>query len=342
MSDGSAQAGSPGCLDRGSRDTRAVFRWFFRAAIGHRYGRVMTRPTRMLVPLFGATVVLAIGGAAPTALAAQPTETPPATGDPAATTPVEPTEPVAPATEEPEATTSDGSEVAGAQVEGEASVSTESGFSGSTSGSGDGLKGTFGLGAIRTLGGLTGINARYFVMDRLSVGLNVGVGTWTYHENRPGTTDMCPGPDCDFEDTRTVATLGLGLEALYFVKLGNPAGTLPFRADFGVGGRFTYFQGINATDVQDNHDDPTEFDIEIPMVVQLRFGDHFTLSPEFGLNFIVVPGERAAGDVNPGTFKPDLVLAPNLAGGPYSGPGFGFQITNGVGVFGGASLHYYF
>jgi hypothetical protein len=289
----------------------------------------------MLVPLFG-SLTFALGGAAQAA-----SKTQPATGDPTGTEAVEPAS-EAPASETPEATSSDGSEVAGTQVEGEAEVSTETGFSGSASSSGDGLRGTFGVGAIRTIGGLTGINARYFVLDRLSIGVNVGVGTWTYHQNRPGTTDMCPGPDCEFEDTRTIATLGLGLEALYFLKLGNPAGTLPFKADFGLGGRFTVLQGINATDVPDDHDDPTEFDIEIPMVVQLRFGDHFTLSPEFGLNFLIVPGTRAAGDTNTGSGKPDFVIGQGLAGGPFSGPGFGFQITNGIGVFGGASLHYYF
>jgi hypothetical protein len=254
--------------------------------------------------------------------------------------PSEPDPSAEPAAEDPVATSSAGTEVAGSQVEGEASVSTEAGFS--AAGSGDGMRGTFGLGAIRTLGGLTGINARYFVLDRLALGLNVGVGTWTYHENDPASTDMCPGPACDLEENRTVATLGLGIEGIYFVKLGNPAGPLPFRADFGVGGRFTYLQGINAVDVPNNLDDPTELDIEIPMVVQLRFGDHFTLSPEFGLNFIIVPGSRADGDANPGSGKPDFVLGAGLPGGPFSGPGFGFQITNGIGVFGGASLHYYF
>lgn len=242
---------------------------------------------------------------------------------------------------QPETSSTEGTEVAGSQVEGEASASTET-ISASSSASQDGLRGTFGLGAIRTLAGLTGINARYFVLDRLSVGVNVGATTWTFRQNDPASTDMCPGPACTFEDTRTVAVLGVGLEGLYFVKLGNPAGALPFRADFGVGGRFTYLQAINEADVPDNHDDPTEFDIEIPMVVQLRFGDHFTLSPEFGFNFIIVPGSRAEGDFNPGTLKPDLVIGPSTGGGPYSGPGFGFQITNGIGVFGGASLHYYF
>nr|MCH9684810.1 hypothetical protein [Deltaproteobacteria bacterium] len=169
-----------------------------------------------------------------------------------------------------------GTKVASSQVEGEASVSTTS-VAASGSADGSGLQGTFGIGAIRTLSGLTGVNARYFVLDKLSVGLNVGVGTFTFAENDPASTDMCPGPDCRFEDNRTVATYGLGLEGLYFLKQGNPAGSLPFRADFGIGGRLTYFQTINTADVEDNLDDNTELDIEIPAVIQLRFGDHFVL-----------------------------------------------------------------
>jgi hypothetical protein len=311
----------------------------------------MPSPKLLLVPLFG-SVALAFGGAAHAAAggeaaSAQPgseaaVPEPTATPEPAAPTEAASPAPTEPEPEpEPEASSTAGTEVAGSQVEGEASVSSEGGFSGSASATGDGLRGTFGLGAIRTLSGLTGVNARYFVLDRLAIGLNVGVGTWTYNQDDPASTDTCPGPTCELEESRTVATLGLGLEALYFVKLGNPAGQLPFRADFGVGGRFNYFQGVNAADVPNNLDDSMEFDIEIPMVVQLRFGEHFVLSPEFGLNFVIVPGSRADGDFNQGTGKPDLVLAPDGTG-PHNGPGFGFQITNGIGLFGGASLHYYF
>lgn len=241
----------------------------------------------------------------------------------------------------PEATTTEGTEVAAAQVEGEASVSTE-GISASGSATTDGLRGTFGVGAIRTIGGLTGINARYFVLDRLSVGLNLGLATFTFAENDPASTDVCPGADCRFEDQRTVATWGMGLEGLYFFKLGDPAGQLPFHADFGLGGRFTYLQQINTADVEDNLDDPTEFDIEIPMVVQLRFGKHFVLSPEFGVRFIIVPGKREDGDINPGSGYPDTTAGSFDPNAPLSGPGFGFNITNGVGLFGGASMHYYF
>lgn len=301
----------------------------------------MIRYPRVLAPSLGGCLALGLA----TVAHAAPGDDPGAVPEPDAAAPVEetadPVDPVEPEPEPADASSAAGTEVASAQVEGEASVSSE-GFSASSSATGDGLRGTFGLGAIRTLGGLTGVNARYFVLDRLAVGVNVGVMTWSFRENDPLSTDPCPGPDCVLEENRTVAVLGLGLEGIYFVKLGNPAGTLPFRADFGVGGRFTYLQAINEADVADNLDDPTEFDIEIPMVVQLRFGDHFTLSPEFGFNFIIVPGSRAEGDANPGTLKPDLVIGPSTGGGPYSGPGFGFQITNGIGVFGGASLHYYF
>jgi hypothetical protein len=294
----------------------------------------MTRRLRLIAPLIGATTTFAFAGTAWSAQGAG-SENPAEAKAPSSARDFD--------AEAPIVTSQAGHRVAGTQVEGEASIST-GGASSSTSGSSGGeLQGRFGLGAIRTISGLTGVNARYFVLDQLSIGLNMGIGTWTYKENDPASTDVCPGPDCRLEETRTVATLGMGLEALYFVKLGNPAGQLPFYADFGLGGRFTYFQGINNADVNNNHDDPTEVDIEIPLVLQLRFGDHFVLSPEFGAIFIIVPGSREDGDVNPGTFKPDTSLGPNDGiGGPYSGPGFGFRLGNGVGLFGGASMHYYF
>lgn len=282
----------------------------------------MRRGTRLLAPLLSAVTTLALTGIAHGAEGAT------AQG-------------AAEDAQAPQAATTEGTEVASSQVEGEASVST-TGVSASSSATSDGLRGTFGVGAIRTISGLTGINARYFLLDRLSLGINLGLATFTYNENDPASTDTCPGPDCRFEDTRTVASWGMGLEGLYFFKMGEPAGQLPFYADFGLGGRFTYLQRINTADVEDNLDDPTEFNIEIPMVVQLRFGKHFVLSPEFGVRFVIVPGSREDGDVNPGFGYPDTTAGPLDPGGPLSGPGFGFNITNGVGLFGGASLHYYF
>lgn len=201
----------------------------------------------------------------------------------------------------------------------------------------DPFKGRLALGAIRTIVGLNGINFRYFVADQFSVGASAGVALFTYRENDPMSMDPCPGDMCELEESRTVAAMAFNFEALYFAKLGREAGQLPFRADFGLGGRFGIISIVNADDAPDNLDDPLEMHIEVPLVFQLMFGNNFALSPEMGLDFRIVPGSRAAGDQNPGTNFP-----PTVSGDALSGPGFGFEITPGVGLFAGASMHYIF
>ena len=200
------------------------------------------------------------------------------------------------------------------------------------------FKGRFGLGVIRTIAGLNGINLRYFITDKFAIGANVGVALFTYLENDPTSTDVCPGPDCEFENRRTVAAIASSIEALYYAKLGRKAGRLPFRADFGLGGRFGFMSVINNQDVPDDLDDATELHVELPFIVQLMFGENFALAPEFGIDFRIVPGNREdPGDSNPGTGQ-----ATQIFGGASNGPGFGFEITPGIGLFGGASMHYYF
>ncbi len=201
----------------------------------------------------------------------------------------------------------------------------------------DPFKGRLAVGAIRTIAGINGINVRYFVTDQLAVGASAGVALFAYKENDPTTMDVCPGDDCTFENTRTVVGMGFNAEALYFAKLGREAGTLPFRADFGIGGRFGIISVVNANDAPDNLDDPLEMHIEIPIVFQLMFGNNFALSPELGMDFRIVPGTREAGDSNPGTGFP-----PTVSGDAVTGPGFGWEITPGVGLFAGASMHYIF
>jgi hypothetical protein len=211
------------------------------------------------------------------------------------------------------------------------------------------FKGRFGLGVIRTIAGLNGINLRYFITDRFALGANVGVALFAFKENDPASTDVCPGPDCDFENTRTLAAIAASIEALYFAKLGRTAGRLPFRADFGLGGRFGFMQIVNGQDIGDNLDDPTELHVELPFIIQLMFGENFALAPEFGVDFRIVPGSREdPGDANPGTGFPGEVAPGDAPPGgppvnpPRNGPGIGFEITNGIGLFGGASMHYYF
>jgi len=207
-----------------------------------------------------------------------------------------------------------------------------------SSGGIEGFKGRFGVGAIRTIAGLNGINFRYFLTDNFSLGGSAGVALFTYHENDPASTDpACPDPQCNLEDTRTVAFMAFNIEGLYFIHLGREAGQLPFRADFGLGGRFGVMTSANAADVEDNLDDPTELHIEIPLVFQLMFGNNFALSPELGMDFRIIPGSREDGDDNEGINGTTLG-----AFGAADGPGFGWDLTPGVGLFGGASMHYYF
>ncbi len=201
----------------------------------------------------------------------------------------------------------------------------------------DPFDGRFGVGAIRTIAGLNGINMRYFITDKLAIGGSAGVALFAYGENDPESDDVCPGDDCTYEDRRTVAALGFNIEMLYFAHLGREAGALPFRADFGVGGRFGLLSVINASDIEDNLDDPTELHIEIPLIFQLMFGNNFALSPELGMDFRITPGSREEGDSNVGAFD-ETGISPDAV----DGPGFGWDLTSGIGLFAGASMHYYF
>ena len=208
----------------------------------------------------------------------------------------------------------------------------------SSSGGIEGFDGRLGVGAIRTIAGLNGINVRYFLTDQFAIGGSAGVALFTYGENDPESTDpACPDPMCNLEENRTVAFMAFNIEGLYFLRLGREAGQLPFRADFGIGGRFGVMTSANTSDVEDNLDDATELHIEIPLVFQLMFGNNFALSPELGMDFRIIPGSREDGDDNGG------VYGSTLGGlGAVEGPGFGWDLTPGVGLFGGASMHYYF
>jgi hypothetical protein len=207
--------------------------------------------------------------------------------------------------------------------------------------------GRFSLGAARTLAGLNGINARFYITDHFHLGVNIGVATFTYRE-----PDLIGDAiDCSTDQTagactktmRTLAYIGSSLEGVYWI-LGKPAGNLPFQANFGIGGRLGFQHVVNGTDIAVNLDDPLQFTLEIPLIVMLNFGENFSLAPEFGAVFRWNPGTRLAnntvmppelGDSNPG-------FPGNQPNVPTTGPGFGFEITDGIGLFGGASLLYAF
>jgi hypothetical protein len=207
--------------------------------------------------------------------------------------------------------------------------------------------GRFSLGAARTLAGLNGINARFYISDHFHLGLNIGVATFSYREpDLAGDAIDCSTDQTDGSCTKTMRTLayiGSSLEGIYWI-LGKPAGNLPFQADFGLGGRLGFQHLVNGTDIAVNLDDPLQFTLEVPLILMLNFGENFSIAPEFGAVFRWNPGTRLAdntvmppelGDSNPGFDGPASRI-------PTTGPGFGFEITDGIGLFGGASILYAF
>lgn len=211
--------------------------------------------------------------------------------------------------------------------------------------------GRISLGAIRTIAGLNGVTFRYHLNDNLHIGVNLGVATFSYrYEDLIGDPVDCgtnpAGASCT-KKTRTVAYIGSSVEFLYWI-LGKPVGNGWFQADFGVGGRLGFQHAVNSTDIPNNLDDPLQLTAEIPLMLQLNIGENFAIVPEFGAAFRWNPGTRLQGD--PNATPPDPPDSnpgfddPNgrLPAADVQGPGFGFEITDHIGLFGGASLVYTF
>jgi hypothetical protein len=210
--------------------------------------------------------------------------------------------------------------------------------------------GRLAIGASRTMAGLTGVVVRYFLNDNMSLGVNLGVATFSYrypdliNDTIDCSTDPA-GSSCT-KKTRTVAYIGSSVEFIYWV-LGKPVGNGFFQADFGVGGRFGFQHYVNSTDIPNDLDDPLQLTAEIPLMLQLNIGQNFAIVPEFGAAFRWNPGNRigdpAAADPIPPDSNPGFP-DPNgrIPAGEVSGPGFGFEINDHIGLFGGASLVYHF
>lgn len=205
--------------------------------------------------------------------------------------------------------------------------------------------GRLGIGAARTLAGINGINIRYFIVDSFHIGVNLGAATFSYRypdpTNDPADCADQTDPAC-VKKVRTVAYIGASLEGIYWVQ-GKPAGAMPVRADFGVGGRLGFQHIVNSTDIPNNLDDPLQLTAEIPLMLAVNIGQNFSIIPEFGVVFRWNPGTRLVNtdgdfDSNPGFNDPNGRLPPGEA----TGPGFGWELGDHVGLFGGASLMYTF
>jgi hypothetical protein len=194
------------------------------------------------------------------------------------------------------------------------------------------MKGRVGFGAMRTVAGLNALFLRGYVTDRLTLGLNLGVATFSHRD---------VDEDGEFGRVRTVGAVGVGPELFFWPVQGDR--TQQVHADFGIGMRATTYVGFLgrlARDRGDTLDIPLEVDIEIPAAIQLFIGRRVAILPEFGVVFRVVPGNRepdqnGAADQNPGRR-----IGSRL--GTTDGPGLGFELGDHAGFFMGIGVGYFF
>jgi hypothetical protein len=182
------------------------------------------------------------------------------------------------------------------------------------------------------LAGINGLFLSWYAGNRWSLGLDVGVATFTHRD-----TDE----DGEFGRVRTVGRVGVGPELFFWPVQGERQN--PLHADFGLGLRvmtFVGFLGRLPEDRPETLDSPLEIDVEVPAKIHIFIGRRVALSPEFGVVFRIIPGNRepdqnGEADANPGTGAGARL-------GTTDGPGFGFELGDHAGLFFGLSLGYYF
>jgi hypothetical protein len=207
-----------------------------------------------------------------------------------------------------------------------------------TASAGKDMRMRFGLGGQRTLTGYPQIRARLFPITNLHVGLGFGMLLWDPHEEDVN------------DDTIVLATISPEVMGWYVSPSEGP-----ISANFGGGLRFGMVFGENGIDDSDEQglDDPFEIDIELPISAEVFFGHHFSIAPEVGIVFRIVPGEyddtpgaEDNGDENPGSgcnnSTSPLTCGILSGAGLGRGPGFGFDIGANTGLFGGGSFNFFF
>lgn len=152
-----------------------------------------------------------------------------------------------------------------------------------TAHAGKDMKGRFGLGAQRTLSGASELHARWFLLERLSLGF--GTGMW-FH-----TDDFDNDDDRDPRSAFSISPSVFG----WFLRTKE---TGPVAANLGIGGRFTMVihNGNNNTVVE-----PI---MEVPLTVEVYVGQHFAIAPEAGVAFRINSGgddEAFTNTINAGS-----------------------------------------
>jgi hypothetical protein len=221
--------------------------------------------------------------------------------------------------------------------EASASVSTSGGAAsasgkGGKSKKGEPMKGRFGFGAMRTVSGLNGLYGRYYLSNRLTLGLTAGVATFSHRD----TDD-----NGEFSRTRTVGAFAVGPEVFFWPVQGPRDQQV--HADFGVGARvLTYvgFLGLSEEEQSNTLDTPVEIDIEIPAAIQVFIGPRVSINPEFGFVVRIIPGSREPDENGDFDMNPGTGIGQRL--GTTSGPGLGFELGSHAGLFMGIGVGYYF
>lgn len=232
---------------------------------------------------------------------------------------------------------SDASDASGGGSETSASVSTSGATasgSGKAAGAGKGaaMKGRFGFGAMRTVSGLNGLFGRYYLGNRITLGLTAGFATFSHRE----TDD-----NGEFGRTRTVGAFAVGPEVIFWPVQGDRSQQV--HADFGVGARaLTYvgFLGLPEEEQSNTLDTPVEIDVEIPVALQVFIGRRVSINPEFGFAVRIIPGSREPDENGDFDMNPGTGIGQRL--GTTNGPGLGFELGNHAGFFMGIGVGYYF
>ncbi len=213
-----------------------------------------------------------------------------------------------------------------------ASVSADGATVGADGKKGAPMKGRVGVGALRTVSGLNAMYGRYYLGNRVTLGLTAGFATFSHRE---------PDDTGEFGRTRTVGAFAIGPEVFFWPVQGPRDQQV--HADFGIGGRvltFVGFLGLPEEEQSNTLDTPIEIDLEVPAKILLFVGKRVAVSPEFGFALRIIPGDREPDgngdfDMNPGTG-----IGQRL--GTTSGPGVGFEVGNHAGFFMGIGVGYYF
>lgn len=185
------------------------------------------------------------------------------------------------------------------------------------------MNGKFGLGYSQTLGGVSGIHLKYFVKDFVLEG-TIGLDLF-----KPSSLDVrtsvkgALGVFYNFARFE-IANLGVGVRADVGWRNGKSVAASAIKACVDEGGAPADCQSKNPGS------SAWQFNVEIPLVAELFFTDHFAINVQAGVLFTIVNSAQKALPQATGQMATDTAEK-----------GFGFSFGSGS-LFGSAGFTVYF